>query len=157
MSNEKPVRITVGDVKEVTEATTIQPESSKEVFAQAAQTPVMTSPVARTAPNMGIILIGLVVGVLLLLFAAKVAFSPDYAKSEPLKNAPVSNSASSTPSGANSTPTAANNAPAEAANGTTANNNAPADANNASTSASTPAGDANAAANAPVAANNAPK
>ena len=129
MSNEKPVRITVGDVKEVTEATAVQSESAKETFAAASQTSISNStPTVDTTSN-GLVFIGGIIGLILIILAGYLALgksgvaaaASNAANNTPVIAAPPSNTVSTNPAGTNTPAPAANNSPADS--------NTPADAN----------------------------
>lgn len=152
MSNEKPVRITVGDVKEVTEATTTQVEEARP----SVTSPVTSSVAAAQGGSLlgGNAILGLLLGILLFIAAGYFAMTskpPVDTRHEPAaittsnnapeaSNAPAaSNSEAASSSAANApaaTSPAEGNAPAtnapEANNASSSNpsgNNAPTDTN----------------------------
>ncbi len=143
MSNEKPVRITVGDVKEVAEATAVQ-EPVKATTSPVSTTsrPVIT---AEEGGGKGLLMLAVIAAVAMLIFAGYYAMthsavapnasnsgpnlSAPTAQPTPATNAPASGTASSNNAPANTAAAASNNAPAEASN------YAPAAANNAVTGA----------------------
>ena len=135
MSNEKPVRITVGDVKEVTEATTIQADTRVSSVAERA-------PATVDNGGNGMVMLAGLAGLVLLILAGYFGFGHGVtpaAVTPSSVNAPNSkvDPKATTPSNvemssaaANNLPPMANNAPA--ATNTPAANNAPAASNNAS-------------------------
>lgn len=146
MSNEKPVRITVGDVKEVTEATTIKADTVQPV-----STPSVSSMPRATVDNSGngLVVIGGVVGLLLIIIAGYLGLgsSPEPAAGAGI-NAPISRNApadTNTTAANSATDTPTSTAPegnASAANNAPAANNTPA-ATNEPAANNTPATDAN--------------
>ncbi len=152
MSNEKPVRITVGDVKEVTEATTTQVEEARPAVSAASSSPVATSQTDSLLSGNAIL--GLLVGILLFIAAGYFALT-----SKPpvdTRHEPVAASASKNEPAANNAPTA-NNVPAASnteavsntpAANTSADNNAP--AQNAPVATNSESANAPAANNAPA-------
>ena len=134
MSNEKPVRITVGDVKEVTEATTIRADTHVSNVAQRA-------PATVDGSGNGMVMLAGLAGVVLFIIAGYFGIGNG-----------ASAAANNTPPASNMP--AANNAPANAVNG-------PADKaltpdTKAAKNAPAASGNVPAANNAPAASNNAP-
>ena len=126
MSNEKPVRITVGDVKEVTEATTIQADTHVSNVSERAAATV-------DGTGNGMLMLAGLAGLVLLILAGYFGFgngATPAAVTPSSVNAPNSkvDSKATTPSNiemssaaANNLPPMSNNAPA-AANTPAANN-----------------------------------
>ncbi len=127
MSNEKPVRITVGDVKEVVEATTIQADT---VISKPVSSISYTASVPDTS-GFGMVYLGGIVGFVLLLVAGYFGVMKAPAASSALNVPAVS--VPSTPS-SNIAPVSSTNteAPVNAGDST---KNAPADTNMASNNA----------------------
>jgi hypothetical protein len=162
MSNEKPVRITVGDVKEVSEATAIQTENPVVRPLSAVS---YAASVPDSSGNVMVFGAGLI-GFAMLFFAGYMGLShgivpetlprpPGLLKPRAMSdnsNANLISGANNAPAGSNATPDA-NNAPAA--------NNSPVAANNAPVADNAPASNASAADNSPAtnapAANNTPK
>lgn len=129
MSNEKPVRITVGDVKEVAEATAIQEEA---VSARSVSAVNYKASVPDTSGN-GMIYIGGLIGLILVILAGYFGVLKNDPKTSPAA-APAA-AAISAPSSSSETPTSMPGAPN--ANAPT-DANAPAASNNAPATASAP-------------------
>ena len=153
MSNEKPVRITVGDVKEVTEATTIQGDAP-------ASRSVSSVSYSASVPNNsgnGMVIAGGLVGFVLFVLAGYFGLGQGVTAEMPKTQAAKSSSATTKPVVAPDASAPVANAPAAAGTAT----NAPAPektaANNAPTSAANAPAPNGMAANAPALANNAPK
>lgn len=153
MSNEKPVRITVGDVKEVTEATTIQSDAP-------ASRSVSSVSYSASVPNNsgnGMVIAGGLVGFVLFVLAGYFGLVHGVTAETPTTSAAKSSSATTKPVATpESTPPAAN-APAPSGMATNAPAPEKAAANNAPTSAANAPAPNGMAANAPALANNAPK
>lgn len=123
MSNEKPVRITVGDVKEVAEATAIQEDA---VSTRSVSAVNYKASVPDTSGN-GMIYIGGLIGLILVILAGYFGVLKNEPKTVP---AATNAAAISAPSSSSETPTSMPGAP---------NANAPSDANTPAASNNAPA------------------
>lgn len=108
MSNEKPVRITVGDVKEVAEATAIQSEEAQPVRTSSAP---VTSASSQGSGNNAIVILAIVISLVLIIIAGTFAMG---SKPEPGK--PAAGVATNQPADANVSSSTATNVPPAATN-----------------------------------------